>query len=532
MPRIFLQKQFPTIREGMALVEKLSDFKSNEFAEPDIDLLRVVDHQHIIDALAAPSHSDERIAVLNPATEEQLGTIPHGCAADVDDAVQAARLTHDRGSWRTMGFRERSRILHRVADLLRNQAEKLAWIETLDQGRPLRQSLDMMVPLAADAWDFFASALVGYYGDAYRSEPWAFGYTLKHPLGVVGCIVPSNVPLVLSSEQLAPALAAGNSVVLKSPPDCPLSSIKLVECIHEAGVPKGVVNLVHGGRAVGQALVEHPGIDMIAFTGSTATGKSIMGAAASTLKRLLLELGGKAPFIVFSDADLDAAIDGAILGAYLNGGQICMSATRLLLHESIYDEFVARFAAATRQLKVGPGADPATRIGPMVSAALRDRIERHIAAAIEAGADALSGGSPLRDGAWQRGFWVNPTVLANVPDTASVWRDEVFGPVPVVRKFHTPEDAIRLANDTPYGLAGSVWTTDLRTAHTMAEAICAGYLWINEHLIRAPGLPFGGLRQSGLGSQASLRTLDSYSQLKSVFVDRSPQGPKPRHRMV
>lgn len=516
----------------MTRVAKLSDLISNEFAVPDLDLLRIDDHQPIIDGRAAPSHSDERIAVLNPATEERLGTIPHGCAADVNDAVQAARRAHDRGAWRTMGFRERARILHRVADLLRNQAEKLAWIETLDQGRPLRQSANMMVPLAADAWDFFAAALVGYHGDAHRSEPWALGYTLKHPIGVVGCIVPSNVPLVLGSEQLAPALAAGNSVVLKSPPDCPLSSVKLVECIHEAGVPEGVVNLVHGGKAVGEALVEHPDVDMIAFTGSTATGKSIMCAAASTLKRLLLELGGKAPFIVFADADLDAAIDGAVWGAFLNGGQICMSATRLLLQAPIYDAFVDRFVAATRRLKVGPGADPATGIGPMVSAALRERIDRHIAMAIDAGAHALCGGAPLRDGAWQRGFWVSPTVLANVPDTASVWRDEVFGPVPVVRKFETREDAVRLANDTPYGLAGSVWTTDLRTAHTMAEAVCAGYLWINEHLIRAPGLPFGGLRQSGLGSQASLRTLDSYSQLKSVFVDRSPQGPKPRHAMV
>nr|VFK66227.1 MAG: Aldehyde dehydrogenase family protein [Candidatus Kentron sp. UNK]VFK71839.1 MAG: Aldehyde dehydrogenase family protein [Candidatus Kentron sp. UNK] len=269
---------------------------------------------------------DARIPLLNPATEESLGSIPKGSEEDANRAVASARKSFEAGSWRRMGIRDRSRILRRVGEILLARGDEIATAETLDQGRSIRQSKGMMMPLAAGAWDFFASSLMNFHGRAASPEPWASAYTLKQPLGVAACITPGNVPLVLGSEKLAPALAVGNSVILKPPPECPISSILLVECLLQAGVPEGVVNLVHGdGDPVGRRLAEHPDVDMVAFTGSTATGKAIMRLAAGNVKRLLLELGGKAPQVVFADADVDAAVEGALWGVYLNGGQICMA---------------------------------------------------------------------------------------------------------------------------------------------------------------------------------------------------------------
>lgn len=491
------------------------------------------DYQNLIGGQWVDSISEERITLVNPATEESLGTIPRGSAEDVARAVKAAHEAFQAGHWRRMGWREKSRILRRVGELIMTRREELATAETLDQGRPIRQSQGMMVPLAAGAWDYFASALMTFHGSSVRSVPWASGYTMNQPIGVVGAITPCNVPLVLGSEKLAPALAAANSVILKPPPECPISSILLVECIVEAGVPEGVINLVLGdGVPVGQAMAEHPGIGMIAFTGSTDVGKKIMQQASVNVKKLLLELGGKAPQVVFADADVDAAVEGAMWGAYLNGGQICMASTRILLQEPIYEEFAEKFVTQTQKLRLGPGIDPETDLGPLVSARIRDRVEGYIQTGREEGATVLCGGEFLRDNGFEKGFWIQPTVFTDVTPEMSIVRDEIFGPVPVLQKFNTQEEAIRMANDTPYGLAGSVWTNDLHTALTMAEEVEAGYVWINDHLIRAPGLPFGGWKQSGFGREAAAQTLAEFSQKKSVFFDRTGLVRKPRYNIL
>ena len=307
------------------------------------------DYRHYIGGQWVDSTSDERMTIVNPATEISLGTIPLGTAGDVDRAVAAAQAAHDAGHWRRMPVGDRARIIRRVGDIMMRRRDELARAETLDQGRPIRQSHGMIVPLAANAWDFMASALVTFQGASVSPAPWVSGYTLHQPIGVVGAITPGNVPLILGSEKLSAALAAGNCAILKPPPECPIASILFVECIIEAGVPEGVINLVLGdGLTVGKAIGEHPGIGMIAFTGSTKVGKMLMQQASVNVKRLLLELGGKAPQVVFADADIDAAVEGAMWGAYLNGGQICMASTRILVHKSIYDEFRQKFVRQTQ----------------------------------------------------------------------------------------------------------------------------------------------------------------------------------------
>nr|VFJ62540.1 MAG: aldehyde dehydrogenase (NAD+)/betaine-aldehyde dehydrogenase [Candidatus Kentron sp. DK] len=489
--------------------------------------------QNLIGGKWTGSTGDERIPLLDPATEDSLGSIPKGTTEDADRAVASAREAFEAGAWRRMGVRERSRVLRRVGEILLRRCEEIATAETLDQGRSLRQSRGMMLPLAAGAWEFFAGCLLNFHGRAASPEPWASAYTINQPLGVVACITPGNVPLVLGSEKLAPALAVGNSVVLKPPPECPISSVLLVECLLEAGIPEGVVNLVHGdGEPVGRRLAEHPDVDMVAFTGSTETGKAIMRLGAGNVKRLLLELGGKAPQVVFPDADVDAAVKGALWGVYLNSGQICMASTRLLLHESIYDEFVEKFVRRTRDLRVGPGIEPDTNVGPMVTIRARDKVEACIARAVEEGATVLCGGDRPRGDRYARGFWVEPTVLAADSPGITATRQEIFGPVPVVQRFAHMAEAIRMANDTEYGLAGSVWTNDLNTAMTMAEEVRAGYVWINDHLIRATGFPFGGWKQSGFGREAAAQTLDEYCNVKTVYIDRTGLAEKPRYGLL
>ena len=489
--------------------------------------------QNLIGGKWQDSSGDTRIPLANPATEESLGSIPKGTAEDVDLAVASARKSFEAGDWRRMGYRERARILRRVAERLTDRLDEIATAETLDQGRSIRQSKGMMVPLAAGAWEFFAGCLLDFHGQAASPEPWASAYTLKQPLGVVACITPGNVPLVLGSEKLAPALAVGNSVVLKPPPECPISSVLLMECLLEAGIPEGVVNLVHGdGDPVGQRLSEHPDVNMVAFTGSTETGKTIMRLAAGNVKRLLLELGGKAPQVVFPDADVDAAVEGALWGVYLNSGQICMASTRLLLHEAIHDEFIEKFVRRTRALRIGPGIEPDTNVGPMVTAAARDRVEGCVARAMEEGATVLCGGGRLRDGKYAKGFWIEPTIMAVDKPSITATREEIFGPVPTVQRFSGMMDAIGLANDTEYGLAGSVWTNSLHTALTMAEEVQAGYVWINDHLIRAMGFPFGGWKQSGFGREAAARTLDEFCNVKTVYIDRTGSVRKPRYALL
>lgn len=497
------------------------------------DYLPWKEYQHFIGGEWIDSTSDERIEIVNPATEEPIGTIPVGTGEDVNRAVAAAQKAHELGQWRRMPVTDRARIVRRVGEIMMQRRDEIARAETIDQGRPIRQSQGMIVPLAAGAWDFMASALMTFQGASVRPAPWVSGYTMHQPVGVVGAITPGNVPLVLGSEKLSAMLAAGNSAILKPPPDCPIASILFVECVVEAGVPEGVINLVLGdGITVGKAMGEHPGIGMIAFTGSTIVGKLLMQQASVNVKRLLLELGGKAAQVVFADADVDAAVEGAMWGAYLNGGQICMASTRILVHRSIYDEFSEKFVRQTEKLRIGPGISPGSDLGPMVSSRIRDNVVGYIQSGKTDGATVLTGGNLLDEGQFKKGYWVQPTIFTDIRPDMNIWREEIFGPVPVLETFETQEEAIRLANDTPYGLTGSVWTNDLRTALTMAEEVDAGYVWINDHLIRAPGLPFGGWKQSGFGREAAADTLKEFTNTKSVFFDRTGLAFKPRYKLL
>ena len=491
-------------------------------------------YQNLIGGRWVDSNTDERIDLLDPATEGQIGTIPVGTTGDVDQAVEAAQKAFMESGWASMGWRERSRLLRKVGETMMRRKDEIALAETIDQGRPLRQSQGMMVPLAAGAWEFFAGALMTFTGESAHPEPWASGYTLKQPIGVVGCITPGNVPLVLGSEKLAPALAAGNCVILKPPPECPISSVLLVDCMVEAGVPEGVINLVLGdGGTVGRAMAEHPGIGMIAFTGSTNTGKQIMVQAASNVKRLLLELGGKAPQVVFEDADVDGAVEGAMWGAYLNGGQICMAVTRILVHESIFESFAEKLVEKTKKLRIGPGVELTTDLGPMVSVRIRDRVNNYIQEGQKDGAKVLlGGGEGLNGDLFSKGYWVQPTIFSDVTPDMSIVREEIFGPVPILQKFSNIEQAVEMANDTPFGLTGSVWTNNLQTALTMADKVRAGYVWINDHLIRATGFPFGGWQQSGFGREAAAQTLDEFSNTKSIYFDRTGLVRKPRYNLL
>lgn len=479
------------------------------------------------------STSPERIPIIDPATEDHLGSLPRGSSLDVDAAVAAAGESFAAGDWRTLDPRERARRLRRVGRLLLERAEEIARIETLDQGRPIRQSRNISVPKAAFAWEFYAGVLgnpPASRAEMRTSDSTAF--TVKQPVGVVGCITPGNVPLVLACEKLAPALAAGNTVVVKPPPECPLSSAQLMDCITDAGIPAGTVNMVFGDSEAGRCLAAHPAVAMVAFTGSTAAGKEIIRLSSGNVKRLLMELGGKAPQIICDDADLDDAINGSMWGAYYNGGQVCMSVTRILVHDSLFERFCAKFRARTQSLRIGPGTDPASELGPMVSAASRDRVEGFVERAVRGNAKVLCGGKRLREGPHSKGFWIQPTVFTDVTPDMEIFREEVFGPVPVVMRFSSIEEAVALANQTRYGLTGSVWTRDIAKALTIAEQIQAGYVWINDHLVRMPGFPFGGWKESGFGREAAAETMDEYSNTKTVQIASSGAAIEHRSRLL
>lgn len=476
----------------------------------------------------APAQSADYHVVRNPATLEPLAEVADCSAADVAAAVDAARESFRARVWRDKPIDERAGILRRVSQLILENADELARIETLEQGRSIRQSRHMMVPLAAQAWDFFASALTCLHSEAVSPGRHAFGYVLHQPIGVVGLITPWNVPLVLASEKMAPALAMGNSIILKPPPETSLASMRLVELVAEAGIPAGVVNLITGAATAGNALVCHPDVGMVAFTGSTATGKKIAQAAAGALKKLLLELGGKAPLVVFDDADLEAAVNGTLWGGFLNSGQICMAATRLLVHESVFQPFLERLIEKTDRLRLGPGIDPSTDLGPVVSATLKERILSFIVAGQEEGADLCY----RRQAVPEVGHFVPPAIFANPEPQSTIYREEIFGPVLCANRFDDMQQAVQMANDTPYGLAASVWTRDIAKALTLAEEIQAGFVWVNDHTIRTPGLPFGGFKQSGIGRENALSTLLEYSQAKSVYIDRTESAYKPRYRAL
>lgn len=478
------------------------------------------DHPMLLGEQWLPSLSGAWMYAVNPATGEVLGRFPAGDAADADRAVAAARQAFEGAAWRDMTPSQRGRILWRVSELIEQHIDELAELETLDQGKPLWVGRYAEIPGAAEQFRFFAGQASRVEGQTIPTSinyqptgKQVFAYTLKQPVGVVAAIVPWNSPLVLTAMKLAPALAAGCCVVLKPAEDTSLSALRLGELLLEAGLPPGVVNIVTGrGDVVGAALAAHPGVDKISFTGSTPVGRAVLAAAGGNLKKVTLELGGKSPVIVMPDADLDAAIAGAANAIFFNTGQVCVAGSRLYVHRDVFDKVVQGVADVARSLKLGHGLDAATQIGPVVSRKQAERVHRYVQDAIAAGARALVGGGRLGP----HGTFIEPTVLVDVkPDMACV-KEEIFGPVLVATPVDSLEEALALSNDSEYGLAASIWTRDLSTAHRVAARLKSGTVWINCHLMFDASLPIGGVRQSGWGRESGQAAVDNFLELKTV----------------
>lgn len=460
----------------------------------------------------------ERFGVLNPATEQSIGFVAKGKSADIDRAVAAANKALTDRSWAGLSAFDRERLLHKMADLIEANADELAAIESLDNGKPVTTARQIDVVGAINTFRYFAgwpSKIAGQTlpvstsGDSYHA------YTLRQPIGVVGQIIPWNFPLVMAAWKLAPALAAGCTVVLKPAEQTPYSALRLGELIMEAGFPAGVVNIVTGfGMDAGDPLVNHPGVSKIAFTGSTPVGKHIAASAAKTLKRVTLELGGKSPTIILPDADMDAAIAGATLACFFNSGQLCFAGTRLFAPRNVFDRVLDGISSTVATMKLGPGLDADTVLGPVVSDLQMERVLEKIDRGRKAGASIQVGGS--RRGSV--GYFVEPTIAVTSDVNNPLYREEVFGPVLAATPYEDIDDLAAMANDTDYGLGANIFTRDVSAAHTLASKIDSGTVWVNCALVSDPALPFGGFKQSGYGRENGSAVFDHYTELKTVCI--------------
>jgi acyl-CoA reductase-like NAD-dependent aldehyde dehydrogenase len=440
--------------------------------------------------------------------------------ADVDAAVEAARAAF-RGPWAQMPARERGRLIWKLAERMQERLDELSRLETLHNGKPITESRHIEVPMAIECLQYFAGWADKIQGDTIPVKSSALVYTRREPLGVVAAIVPWNFPLLLAMWKVAPALATGNTVILKPASQTPLTALLVGEIAVEIGLPAGVLNVLTGsGSTAGQALVEHPGVDKIAFTGDTSTGKHIMRSAAETLKHLTLELGGKSPNIVFPDADLDAAIRGATAGIFYGKGEVCAAGSRLLVDRSIKQEFIDKVAARTKKMVAGDPLDPKTRLGAISSKGQLERVLRYVEVAKQEGASLVAGGSRTDIGTG-KGYFMQPTVFADVTPEMTIAREEIFGPVLAAIEFSDVDEAIARANDSMYGLAAGIWTRDIRKAHYVASKLQAGTVWVNTYNVYDTAAPFGGYKQSGFGREMGQHAIDYYTQTKTVWVDLS-----------
>lgn len=457
-----------------------------------------------------------RMDVVDPSTGQVVTTVASGSPADIDAAVRAARTAYDDGPWGGMPAHERAKVLARIAEGMRARGDELAAAESIDVGKPISLARAVDVGNTADGFDYYAALARQLDGAVRQVAAPAFAYTRPEPRGVVGMITPFNFPIILTSSKLAPALAAGNTVVHKPAPQTPLSALLMAEILRDAGVPDGVYNVVTGeAPELGDALVRHPGIDLIAFTGSTKVGRIVARTAGEALTPVVAELGGNAANILFADADLDKAI-GAVISAFVfNTGQFCMAGPRLLVERPIYDTVIGIFKDAVGGVPLGRPGDPETVIGPLASAAQLERVEAMVADAVAAGGEIVTGGERIDlDG----GFYYAPTVISGLGQDALAVREEVFGPVLTVQPFDTEEEAIALANGTEYGLAGGVQTSDISRAHRVAARLEAGIVWVNGWAILDSSMPFGGVKSSGWGRENGPEALASYTRTKSVLI--------------
>ncbi len=479
-------------------------------------------YQLFIDGKWVDAESGKTFSTPNPSTGETLAEVAEADKADIDKAVIAARNAYE-GKWGKMSARDRGRLMYKLSQLIEERTTELAALETADNGKPIKESTYVDLPQVAENFEYFAGWATKIEGETIPVPGQMFNYTLREPVGVCGQIIPWNFPLLMAAWKLGPALAAGNTVVLKPAEQTPVTAMELGKLIQEAGFPDGVVNIVPGyGETAGAALASHPGIDKIAFTGSTEVGKLIAKAAAENLHKVSLELGGKAPNIVFADADIDQAVNGAMMGIFFNQGQVCCAGSRLFVEERVQDEFVGLLKEKSANIVVGNPMDTATNMGPQVSEEQLNRIKGYADIARAEGATVVAGGEcPTLEPAFKGGYFYQPTIFSGVTNNMRVAQEEIFGPVVSVIPFKDEDDLIKQANDTIYGLSAGIWTQNITRAHRFAKAIKAGVIWINTYNMFNAASPFGGYKQSGYGREMGKHALELYTNVKSVWVDLS-----------
>jgi aldehyde dehydrogenase (NAD+) len=471
--------------------------------------------QLLIGGKFCDAQSGKTFSTINPATEEVLAQVAEADVPDVDAAVKAAHTAFNHKDWCSMPARERSKLLWKLGDLIMQNADELAMIETMDNGKPLFESRNIDIPSAAETFYYYSGWCTKIEGETIPAPGNFFNYTLREPCGVCGIITPWNFPLLMVAWKLAPALACGNTAVLKIPEETPLTGLRLGELCQEAGLPDGVVNIIPGfGETAGRALVNHPLVDKISFTGSTSVGKEIMRASAETLKKVSLELGGKSPNIIFADANMEAAVKGAFNGIFYGKGEVCNAGSRLLVEKSVHDQVMGQLLHKASKLEPGDPLNPKTRLGALVSKTQMERVLGYVQIGREEGAIPVLPGGRMGD----CGCFVKPTIFDAVEPSMRIAQEEIFGPVLSILTFDNVDELIEKANSTIYGLAAAVWTKDFAKAHRVAQRLQAGTVWINAYNMVAPESPFGGYKQSGFGRELGRYGIDLYTQVKSIWV--------------
>jgi len=475
-------------------------------------------NQLFINGLFVDAVSGHRLPVINPHDSSVITEIAEGRQADIDLAVAAAKAAFPK--WKAVAAAERGRLLLKLADALEANSEEFAQLESLNTGHPIKDSRFLDVPRTAACFRYFGGMADKIQGDVMPVEPGFLNYVVREPLGVVGAIVPWNFPLMFCSWKMGPALAAGNTIVLKPSELTPLTSLRLAELMREVGFPNGVVNIVPGfGHTAGERLAKHSDVTKIAFTGSTTVGRRIVEYSSSNLKRVQLELGGKGANIVFSDANITAAINGSAFAIFHNQGQACIAGSRLILQEEIAEEFISKFVALAKSIKIGNPLDPTSEMGPLTSAMHRDRVLDFVKVAVDEGGEILAGGKSPDDPALRNGCYVLPTIVRVRNNESRVCHEEVFGPFVTATTFKTEQEALEIANSTEYGLGGGLWTNDLSRAHRVASQIRSGMVWINSYKRVSPNSPFGGTGKSGYGREMGFEAIREYTEAKSIWVN-------------
>lgn len=484
--------------------------------------------RHLIDGRELDSANGGKFSSINPATREVIAEVAFGESEDVDRAVRSAYRAVYEGPWGRMPASERAKILRKVADRILERVDALALLDTIDCGKPISDNLSGDIPAGAWLFEYYSGVARNIRATVLQGDPNYHHFTRREPYGVVGCIAPWNFPFAQACLKVAPALAAGNAVVVKMAEQTPLSTAELGKICLEAGIPAGVVNIVHGdGPTTGQAMVKHPLVGKISFTGSTSVGKEILRVAADQVKPVSLELGGKSPNLIFADADMDQALAGTLFTSFFNAGQICTTSSRLLLQEEIAGEVVERLVDRANRLKVGDPRNAETQLGPLVSEEQYQRVSEYIDTGLREGGELVCGGSSLKlEGHLQKGFFVRPTIFKNVHMGMRIAREEIFGPVLSVLSFKDESDAIRLANDVSYGLAAAIWTSDLRRTFRLADALDAGIVWVNTVHYSNLGLPYEGHKESGMGEDHGLEAIQTYTKLKTVYIHHGAERMK------